>query len=369
MDSIAITGGHHSSALPVIEELNKRFPNIKIYWYGHKHSLQGSRNVTLEFQEITKLGIPFHDLHAGKFYKTFNPVRLLKIPYGFFQALHLLKKHRPQVILSFGGYLGVPVVLAGWLLGIPVVSHEQTVVIGYANKLISKFAKKVLYTWEESLQYIPKQKAVQTGLPIREAVTNPRNLKFVCKNNLPTILVMAGKTGSHIINTAILGLLEDLLQMVNVIHQTGDHSRFKDYEKLCAKYEQIKTKVPGLYYPEKFIYSEDIGDAYHQADLVMARSGAHTCLEIIALEKPCILIPIPWSSHNEQYKNAEAVKEAGLAEIVDQDRLVDQEYLLEVVKEMLVGKDRYVCKESFAQVANSATLIVNEVEKIAKKNI
>jgi len=368
MDSIVITGGHHSSALPVIKELKKRFPNIQIYWYGHKHSLQGSSNETLEYKEIIEMGIPFFNLHAGKFYKTFNIVRLIKIPYGFIQSLFLLAKHKPQAILSFGGYLAVPVVLAGWVLGIPAVTHEQTAVIGYANKFISKFAKKILYTWEETIKYIPKNKAVYTGLPLREKYLSSKSEKFNSNNDLPTIYITAGKTGSHIINLAVLENLEELLSIANLIHQTGDHSKYKDYEKAKEKYDSLSKNVMGKCYLHKFVHSNDIGAAYNQADLVISRSGAHTILELITLEKPCILIPIPWVSHNEQYRNAGVVKDFGLGEIIDQDKIKDKDFFLNKVKDVLNNLDFYKCSKQKPNNKNAARLIVDEVEKIAKKD-
>ena len=136
---IVITGGHHSSALPVINNLRERFSDVEIYWIGHRYSMKGDINPTLEYKEITDLGIPFFDLKAGKLYKTYNLGRLLKIPLGLVQATFLLLKIRPDVILSFGGYLAAPVVIAGNALRIPSLTHEQTVTAGYSNKLISFF--------------------------------------------------------------------------------------------------------------------------------------------------------------------------------------------------------------------------------------
>src|SRR3989338_10202365 len=143
---IVIAGGHHSSALPVIHELNRQFPDVQIIWLGHKYSLKGDKNPTLEFYEVTALGIPFYEVKAGKLYKAFNLGRLLKVPFGFFQSLILLIKIKPDIILSFGGYLAVPVVLAGWLLRIPSVTHEQTVAVGYANRAIAPFVDKIFLT-------------------------------------------------------------------------------------------------------------------------------------------------------------------------------------------------------------------------------
>lgn len=369
MNTIVITGGHHSSALEVIKELRSKNPNINIFWYGHKTSLQGSKNETLEYQEIKALKIPFYNLQAGKFYKTLNPVRILKIPLGFFQALFLLLKHKPEVILSFGGYLGVPVVLAGWVLGIPTVTHEQTVVIGHANKLISKFADRVLYTWDESLKHIPSKKAVKTGLPLREELTKPKHEKYISDNNLPTIYITAGKTGSHIINEAVLSIIKELLKVANVIHQTGAHSGYKDHEKAASRYEEFADDVLGKYFIEKFIFSEDIGDAYHQADLVISRSGAHTILEVMRLNKPCLLIPIPWSSHNEQEKNARLVERSGLGYVMKENEIKNAQFFLKVIKEMLTKLDAYKCSFDPVDTETAAANIVYEIQKtIREKN-
>jgi len=364
MDRIVITGGHHSSALPVIKELSNRFPKLEILWFGHKYSLAGSKNPSLEYQEITGLGIPFTELKAGKFYKTYNPIRILKIPFGFFQSFYMLKKLRPDVVLSFGGYLAVPIVVAAWILRIPSVSHEQTVITGYANRAISLFANKILYTWPQSLKYLPKHKSVMTGLPLREEIFSSRKKDFVIQNRKPTIFITAGKSGSHIINTAVKKILEDLLKIANVIHQTGDHSKYEDFNKLKEEYEKFKTKVEGTYYLRKFIYADTIGDAFNAADLIIARAGAHTCYEIMHLGKPGILVPIPWSSHNEQNKNAQVVKDLGLVEVVPEDKIKDEKYLLEVIREVLENREQYHYKKPFEKNLNSARLIVDEIVKV-----
>jgi UDP-N-acetylglucosamine--N-acetylmuramyl-(pentapeptide) pyrophosphoryl-undecaprenol N-acetylglucosamine transferase len=346
------------------KELKERFHDIEILWFGHKVTLSGTSSETLEYKEITSLGLRFFDLKAGKLYKTYNPLKLLKVPYGFIQALILLKKTRPEVILSFGGYLAAPVVLAGWFLGIPSVTHEQTVVVGYANRLISLLAKKIFYTWPQTLAYLPKERSIKTGLPLREEIFEVGEDEFNPKNRRPTIYITAGKTGSHIINMAIDKILPELLQQANVIHQTGEHSRFNDHEALKQTYDEIKTKVEGVYILRKFIYSDQIGSAYANASLVVSRAGAHTCYELLALEKPCILIPIMWASHNEQMKNALVVKQAGLGEVLEEDKIKDERYLLEVIKEMLENIEQYNSKEHLDKNLNAARIIVDETVKI-----
>lgn len=364
-----MTGGHHTSALPVINKIKERFPDIDIYWVGHKYSMIHDKNPTLEYREITSLGIPFFELKAGKFYKTRNIGRLLKIPFGFFHAFYYLLRTKPDVILSFGGYIAAPVVVSGYFLGIPSITHEQTVVAGYSNKLISKFAKKVMISWDASRKYFPDNKIVYTGIPLRKSISEIKSNSFSVNTDLPTIYISAGKTGSHIMNEVVLESLEALLKICNVIHQCGDNSVYEDYNSLKGKYEQVKNNVPGRYFLRKFILENEIGEAYSKANLLVSRSGAHTVSEIISLEKPSILIPIPWVSHNEQYENARMVCSYGLGEILEQNSLTS-ESLTKTVKHSLSNLNLYKIKnnkeEKFPK-EDPADLIVNELIRFTKK--
>ncbi len=318
-----MTGGHHSSALPFIDYLREKQPDVEILWFGHKHSLAGNKNPTLEYRQITSLGVPFIDLPAGKFYRTYNPLKLAKLPIGFFVALYHLLRFHPDVIFSFGGYLAVPVVLAGKLLRIPSITHEQTVVVGYANKLVSRFVDTVLISHAESAKYFPQKKVVFSGLPLRPAIFEVRSHAFEFHNDLPVLYITAGKTGSHKINVAVKRDLYDLLQHFNIIHQTGDHSAFQDSVDLGEAYRHIKNKVSGRYYVRPFVLDDEIGEAYAKAHIVMCRAGAHTTQELLALRKRALLVPIPWVSHNEQYLNAKTVADSGLGIILDEDSLED----------------------------------------------
>lgn len=367
---IVVTGGHHNSAIPVIEELKKQDSEVELHWIGHKHTLKDDKNETLEYKEIISLNIPFYNLHAGKFYKTFDPVRLFKIPFGLFQALYLLITIKPDVIMSFGGYLAVPVVLAGWVLGIPALTHEQTVVAGYANKLISKFAKKILVSWPSSLTHFPPHKVVLTGLPLRKEIFEARSNSFQITNNLPTLYITAGKTGSLKINDAVKEALPELLKSVNIIHQCGDYSERPYFALLNEIYSRIKNNVPGKYFVRKYILADEVGEAYNKSKFVLSRAGAHTTMELLALEKPCILVPIPWVSHNEQNENAKVLAEAGLARILSETELSGQTLLREV-KEMLGRFEEYkLVNQDLKNVIkqDSAKLIVEELLSVQKKH-
>lgn len=398
---IVITGGHHSSALPVIQKLRKKYPQAQLYWFGHKFSAQGDKNPTLEFREITALGIPFYHIHAGKFYKTLNLRRLAKIPYGFFQCLYLLFKLKPDAIMSFGGYLAVPVVLGGRLLGIPAITHEQTVVAGWANRLISKVAKKILISWQESEKYFPKEKTVFVGLPLREAIFELRSGNFLFKNDLPVVYITTGKIGSHIINKVVGECLVNLLGFCNIIHQTGDNSVYGDFDALEKIYsdvrrgarsandpadppkagrglsEQTRTskQSTGVYYLRKFVLEDEIGEAYSKADLVVSRSGAHTTAELLALGKKCLLIPIPWVSHNEQYENAKFLADAGLGKILPEKELLPHRLVWEIKEglarrlsdEKVQARRGVVIKSALNHQNDPAELIVSELMSVIPK--
>jgi UDP-N-acetylglucosamine--N-acetylmuramyl-(pentapeptide) pyrophosphoryl-undecaprenol N-acetylglucosamine transferase len=374
--NLVITGGHHTSALPVIKKLQKDRPDIQIFWFGHKYSMQGDKNSTLEYKEITSLNIPFYDLKAGKLYKTYNLLRLLKIPFGVLQAVVLLLMVRPKLIMSFGGYLAAPTVIAGRLLGIPSITHEQTVIAGYANKLISRFADKILVSWPPSAAHFPKNKVIVTGIPVRPEIFTSVSDNFTVQESLPTIYITAGKTGSNKINLAVEGALEKLLQKCNVIHQCGDNSVYKDFSRLSVLAEKFESQgqAKGRYFVRKFILDDEIGEAFTKSNLVVCRAGAHTVAELIALEKPAILIPIPWVSHNEQLENAKIVKDAGLGIILEEKHLSPESlnnmvgHCLDHLSDMVLRKPSTSTSEGSQVIEvkslikdNSVQLIIDEI--------
>ncbi len=326
---IVFIGGHHTPALAVIDSLisNFQFPISNFCWIGHKFSMWGDKNVSAEYQEVTGRGIPFYDLKAGKLYRTFHPLKLIRLPFGFLQAFCYLLKIRPHLIVSFGGYLAPPVVIAGWFLGIPSVTHEQTVEGGWANRLVSKFAKKIFVSWEESLKYFPRDKIAVTGNPLRPAIFEVKK-QLAINNQLSTIYITGGKQGSHVINEAVKGALPQLLEKYNVIHQCGRSTVFDDYEALSAQRSALSAELRSCYLLQDFFGEEEIGAVFAAADLVVSRAGANIVYELAALGKPAILIPIPWVSHDEQRKNAQLLVDTGSAIILEEKDLSAKSILL-----------------------------------------
>lgn len=312
MKRLVFTGGHHTSALAVAKELKNK--DWQIIWFGHRHSMWGDTSDSAEYKDVTAADIKFYDLQAGKFYRTYNPLKLLRIPWGFIQAFIWLLKLKPAGIVSFGGYLAVPTVITGWLLGIKAITHEQTVVSGWANKLIAQFATKIAVTWPSSLKHYPSSKTVLTGLPLRQEIIDLKNTKTPkSKNSKPVLFITGGKQGSHIINKTIFDSLSELTQKYHVIHQTGSSTIHNDLE------QAQKINNPNYEY---FAYSSELQiSSLARADIVISRAGAHSIYELGILGKKCVLVPIPWVSHHEQDENAKFLQEAGLAIILSENNL------------------------------------------------
>lgn len=324
---IIITGGHLTPALAVIELMEKC--EWEVIFIGRKYAFEGEKTLSAEYRITRKLGLPFISLTSGRWQRNLTRhtfFSLLKIPIGFFQSFYWLIKLHPHLILSFGGYLALPVAMAGWFLGIPVVTHEQAVNPGLANQIINFFAKKVAVSWPETLEKIKGKKIILTGNPIRKEIfaQTPNPKPQIPKNDLPLIYITGGSTGSHAINEVIKNILPQLLEKYNVIHQCGDSQEYKDYEKLLKIKDQLPPLFKNRYFVVKYLDFLEIGSVLKKADLVVGRSGANTITELAALGKPAILIPLPWAGQNEQFENAKILEKAGIAVILEQKNLTGE---------------------------------------------
>ncbi|MDO8487737.1 MAG: UDP-N-acetylglucosamine--N-acetylmuramyl-(pentapeptide) pyrophosphoryl-undecaprenol N-acetylglucosamine transferase [bacterium] len=312
MKTVIFTGGHHTSSLVVAKAMQAK--GWRVFWFGHRYSMWGDTADSAEYREVTAAKIEFHNLLAGKFYRTYNPFKLIRIPFGFIHALLLLIRLRPAGIVSFGGYLAVPTVICGWLLGIPAITHEQTVVEGWANKVVSRFANKVAVTWPVSLKLFPKNKGVFVGLPLRPEIKALKKKGVSKKIYDPiTVFITGGKQGSHVLNRIIFDNFNQLGEKYNMIHQTGTSTVYHDY-----------ARAQELHLPNYEAFDFDSHKwiaALGRADVVVSRAGAHSVYELSYLGKRSVLIPIPWVSHDEQTKNARQMETAGLAVVLPEKDL------------------------------------------------
>ncbi|MBI2086328.1 UDP-N-acetylglucosamine--N-acetylmuramyl-(pentapeptide) pyrophosphoryl-undecaprenol N-acetylglucosamine transferase [Candidatus Daviesbacteria bacterium] len=317
---VLVTGAHFTPALATIEEL-KKINGVEVVYVGRKTTLEGDSAPSVESEVLPSKGIKFIPLITGRLQRSFTIYTipsLLKIPIGIVQSLFIILSEKPDVVLSFGGYVAVPVIFISWLFSVPIMIHEQTLVSGLANKISSWFADNIAVSFPGIFE---NERVILTGNPIREIVMKTRSKKEAV---LPTILITGGNQGSHVINLAVEQCLEKLTRIAGVIHVTGDN-RFKDYERLQSKNNNYTVC--------KWI-DKSWGDVLLQADFVVSRAGINTLTELAFLGKPALVVPIPYLYQDEQNKNAKYFENLGLVRILPQSKL-SGETLFKEIKLML----------------------------------
>lgn len=302
---ILVTGAHFTPAVATLEEL-KQYPGVEVVYAGRKTTQEGDAVPSIESRILPSMGIKFIPVITGRLQRSFTVYTipsLLKIPIGLIQALYIILSQKPDVILSFGGYVAVPLVIVGWLFSVPIIIHEQTLVSGLANKISAWFADKIAVSFPDTAA---GEKVVLTGNPIRKLV---QTVKIKKNPGLPAVLITGGNQGSHAINLAVEDCLDSLTKIANVTHVTGDN-KFLDYERL--KKSERKN------YSVKRWIDNDWGEVLSGSDLVVSRAGINTLSELALLGKPALVIPI---NNKEQNKNAQYFEESGLAKILPQSKL------------------------------------------------
>ena len=282
---ILITGGHVTPAVAIIEELKKN-PTIQAVFVGGKYGEVKGKALSYEYQSIIHLGVRFIHLETGRLTRLFSLFTILdfvSFPLGLFRSFCILQKEKPDVILSFGGYIAFPIAISAFFLRIRIFTHEQTLVPGITNRLIACFAQKIFISFPETKRFFDKRKTITTGNPLRTSIFHLIKKPFSIVKTRPIIYITGGSLGSHSINRIIEGILPDLLKKYIVIHQTGNIAKYGDFERLSM----YKDKN---YFLSRHFASDEIGSIYSVSDVIIARSGANTICELIALQKPALLI-------------------------------------------------------------------------------
>lgn len=350
---IVLTGGHITPLIATIEALQKDATNTCVV-ISRKHSAEGVFAQSQESQILEQKGIATYFLTTGRLQRSLTRhtiPSLLKIPWGIIGAYNLLRLIKPDVVVSFGGYLSVPVIIAAWTLRISTVTHEQSVKAGLANRINSKFVKKVALAWESSLPFFPKAKSVVVGNPLRQAIfANEEKQTAIgqflkTENTVPLLYVTGGNQGSHAINTTIFSLVSKLSEQYKILHQTGN------LVSQDVEYSQQLSWKNNRYMAVPFVTDDDIGPVLHKASLVISRAGANTVTELAALGKVAIFIPLPFAQQQEQLANAQLLEKAGSSVIIDQANLTP---------DLIAQKLQEIQKNSqlFAQHAEAAKLLV-----------
>ncbi len=345
MKRIVLTGGGTAghvtpniALLPKLEELG-----YEVFYIG---SMDG-----IEKKLITDFDIPYYGVATGKLrryldVKNFSdPFRVIK---GYGQARKILKELKPDVVFSKGGFVSVPVVRAAASLKIPCIIHESDMTPGLANKLCIPVASKVCCNFPETMQNLPKDKAVLTGSPIRDELMKGDKAAALnlCNftTSLPIIMVIGGSSGSVAINKAVRSALPKLLEDFQVVHICGTDrvDNLLLNQKGYAQFEYLKSELK---------------DILAMADIVISRAGANAICELLALKKPNLLIPLPAkSSRGDQLLNAASFEAQGYSIVLNEDDLCDST-LVDKVYELYFNRKQY--EESMAQSSQ-----LNAVDKI-----
>ena len=312
MKTIILTGGgtagHVTPNLALI-------PSLKAAGYDIQYI--GSYN-GMERKLIENAGIPYDGISSGKLRRYFDlknfsdPFRVLK---GYAEALKILRKYKPDVLFSKGGFVAVPVVLAAKHYHIPTIIHESDMTPGLANKLCIPSAKWVCCNFPETLKYLPAGKAVLTGSPIRAELLQGDRLAGLQYTNLsaakPIILVIGGSLGSVKVNGAVRSILPKLLEQFQVIH-------------ICGKGNLDESLIGTSGYVQYEYVDSPLKHLFAAADLIVSRAGANSICEILALRKPNVLIPLSAAaSRGDQILNANSFAKQGYSTVLEEEKVTD----------------------------------------------
>jgi UDP-N-acetylglucosamine--N-acetylmuramyl-(pentapeptide) pyrophosphoryl-undecaprenol N-acetylglucosamine transferase len=300
------TAGHVFPGLAVAEELSRRWQGT-VFWIGGAAGIERSL--------VDRAGLPFHSIPAGKLRRYFslkNLTDVARVAAGIAASLRILRRERPRVLFSKGGFVSVPPVVAAHFLGIPCITHESDFDPGLATRINMRFCEVVCLSWSQTLSYLPAEaarRAVVTGNPVRAALAaaDPaRGRAFVgCPAETALVLVIGGSQGSSFLNGLVASCLPQLRRVAFVAHQMGE----RDY---------APAEGP-RYFTAGFI-AEGMPDLMAAADLVVCRSGANTLAELAVLGRPSVLVPLSTSgSRGDQVRNARMFAEAGAALVLDED--------------------------------------------------
>lgn len=327
---------------------------------GYEIEYIGSYN-GMEKGLIEDQGITYHGIASGKLRRYFDlknfsdPFRVIK---GFGQAISLMKKIKPDVVFSKGGFVSVPVVLAAKRCKVPAIIHESDITPGLANKIAIKGAKKVCCNFPETIKYLPSEKAVLTGSPIRRELFSgvAENAIKLCNfpdHSKPVLLIIGGSLGSRIVNEAVRKILPELLEEFYVIH-------------LCGKGNLDNSLTGTIGYAQFEYANEELTDMFALADMAISRAGANSICELLALHKPNILIPLSAAaSRGDQVLNANSFKKQGFSYVIEEEQLSDS-ILLDAVRDVYKNRDTYIKAMSESGQMDSIGTILKLIEDVSK---
>lgn len=311
---ILVTGGHPTPALACIDYIASTHEPVTFVFVGRQYLNEKERNDTYEYQEVTKRSIHFYSSDAKR-----GGTGIMRLWSSVQSSLTILDAEKPSLILSFGGYISLPVCLAAAIRRIPIYLHEQTAKPGAANRLTAFIAARVMTAFEEARsQFIlfpwQQSKVTHTGNPIRQELLTPVADSFTDVVT-PLVFINGGNMGSHALNEHVFAILPKLLLNVTVIHQVGNVTEFGDLERALSIQKQLAGSTKNKYIPLTHLPTTVMASALQKATMIVCRSGANTFFELVAQRKPAVLVPLPFSARGEQEYHAQIMADHGAAEI------------------------------------------------------
>lgn len=354
MKRIVLTGGgtagHVTPNIALMPRLRELGYDIQ-YVGSHKG---------MEKDLIEKEGIPYIGISCGKlrrYISAENIADAFRVLKGLSDAKRVLKKIKPDIVFSKGGFVSVPVVFAAKKLGIPVIIHESDMTPGLANKLSFPKATKVCCNFPETLEHLPADKAVLTGSPIRQELLSgdkDRARRFCgFEEEKPVILVMGGSLGAAAVNDAVRAILPTLLKDFQVIH-------------LCGKDKLDKSLIGTKNYVQFEYVSGELHDLFALADIVVSRAGANAICELLALRKPTLLIPLSASaSRGDQILNARSFEKQGFSMVMEEEEITNEK-LLEAVLSLYENRASFVDAMNKSSMQDPIETIIGLIEELTK---
>ena len=342
------TAGHVTPNIALMPALEKK--GFDIRYIGSKNGM--------EREMIRAVHVPYYGISSGKLRRYFDvknftdPFRVLK---GYLEARSIMKKLKPDIVFSKGGFVTVPVVMAAKHCGIPVIIHESDMTPGLANKLALPSASKVCCNFPETLNHLPEEKAVLTGSPIRKELfegNREKGLRFCgFTSDKPVLLIMGGSLGSVAINTAVRKELDVLLETFQIAHLCGKGNLDPslDNKKGYAQFEFV---------------SDELNDIFACTDLMVSRAGANAICEILALRKPNVLIPLSAkASRGDQILNAASFEKQGYSYVL-QEEDVTNETLLKAIRTVYEQKDTYINSMEKSKLSDPIAVIMDLFDEL-----
>ena len=352
---IAMTGGgtsgHVTPNIALLPELRKN--GAEIIYIG--------TNDGIEHELIKKENIPFFGIQAGKLRRYIdieNIKDVSKICKGFFQAYKILKREKPDVVFSKGGFVSCPVVWAAAKLSIPVVLHESDYTPGLANKLSAPFASKICYAFPETAKYLSNEKSVYTGLPVRSELQNGdvTKGKEFCgfTENKPILTIIGGSQGSAFLNDIVRANLKSLLEIFNICHICGK-----------GKIDETLLNIDG--YCQLEYVSKELKDIFAASEMFVSRAGATVVFELLSINKPMLLVPLSKkASRGDQILNASSFAKCGYAEYVEEENLTVKVFFDKVL-DVFKNKKNYINNQLNADISKSTDKVLNVIYSVIKE--